>query len=1013
MKRLACLAVLIPVFAITGIAYAGNSEDLRFADGMFRRKWFDWASETACELAEDHSNEIYIRKQAAILHIEIIRTLAAATGEASYEKTASELERKYARDPGVSEVLSVELLKLKLDQACALATAFEQETDHEKREELQTKANGLFKELDGEFEVFIKGAREAVAQYPPQMQWGRMLQANPESREKLLNAVWARDYAEYLHASIFIYYGKVAPEVQRIETVKRGLKKFMRFIDGEQESDEDFDLPAKGQDGPQEPEPRMVFRMLENRAWLGMGRCYFELGQFEKAIEYFDYMVQAEIPEGSEKSPEDIAMTVDIRLQAFYLEGLAYNKWDKPVHAEKLLREMFDQSGKEIQPDRPEIHAYWKNENSGKTAFMPEVRETPVGKLAVLELGKALASQKRIGEASDEVLALFRMEWNAKARNPFEIEAAKLLAEIWKKAQNDDMSVGLRFAVAKGFLYKGQLDDAIYNFKKVYAYAGVQKGSDKFRSEALYELGQLLYLRERYLEAAIAFAELCESYPKYHRYGKTVMYLRQSLDKFRSSGEETRVFEESLPSEIGSDNAVLEFQKASDLLQKGEFREAGEIYGSIPEMHFEVSQAGEKLEKSNPFHAYAKSMEGYCYYMLFKANEKEPKAFEDLKKAVEILGEALKKSSEAEDAKAEAAARYYLAKSMSQEAWLVEDKAPFAGIVKILAAFEGSLKESAGSGKYAPGVLAMMAEAQYRLGKHAKARASIKKMTEKHLDSGELKQVCARLCELTMKDGDEAGEKKTSSVDFCKEAEFYLNAYYKAAGSDIAPGELLWVGCALFEVRSFERAYEVLEQFLAALSSLNKRTEEEMAQANQAKIIMAECLYETEKYREAAGLFDVLRRTVYCPKCGFEKVLLLKEFDKAPGKCLQCKRKENRLVKRNKNNLTVHEGAARSYFAVYEKLGMNDMVALSRAQDIYQRMLGKLRQGKNQEMYWNAAYHILKIYWYKRDFARVVGEVKNILLFSEGDWEKAIPVQPWRDMIKKLYEASLKAMEQN
>ena len=123
----------------------------------------------------------------------------------------------------------------------------------------------------------------------------------------------------------------------------------------------------------------------------------------------------------------------------------------------------------------------------------------------------------------------------------------------------------------------------------------------------------------------------------------------------------------------------------------------------------------------------------------------------------------------------------------------------------------------------------------------------------------------------------------------------------------------------------------------------------------------------------------------------------------------------------NEASLVIQEGAAKSFMAVYEKEGQKDMAALNLAQDIYQRIFNRLDGSKEdqQQKYWEIGYIILKIYYYKREFDRVVGEIKNLILLSsdhsnpdnptEEDWKLAFPVQPWRDKIMELYEAALRA----
>ena len=96
--------------------------------------------------------------------------------------------------------------------------------------------------------------RKEVAQYPPEEKWPDLKEKlTPEQYETFLNTLWRRDSAEYLYASMFVYWSKVAPEARKKQILERGLKKFDRFLEGKKEHDKDFDPTPTGIIGGDKP----------------------------------------------------------------------------------------------------------------------------------------------------------------------------------------------------------------------------------------------------------------------------------------------------------------------------------------------------------------------------------------------------------------------------------------------------------------------------------------------------------------------------------------------------------------------------------------------------------------------------------------------------------------------------------------------------------------------------------------------------------------------------------------
>jgi ssDNA-binding Zn-finger/Zn-ribbon topoisomerase 1 len=263
----------------------------------------------------------------------------------------------------------------------------------------------------------------------------------------------------------------------------------------------------------------------------------------------------------------------------------------------------------------------------------------------------------------------------------------------------------------------------------------------------------------------------------------------------------------------------------------------------------------------------------------------------------------------------------------------------------------------------------------------------------------------------------EAGEEV--AAPYYKKAAYYIYAWYKTSKNSLSTEFIVWTGQALSDTRDYEKASEVLDDYFQKLPPKEKQTKEQKAQATSAKILLAQTKFGVGDYEAAAGLFDMLRMTIVCPKCKYQTYLDPKNFDKPLPACPKCNKKGVKLEKVNDTLLPIQEGAAKSYMAKYETGGKKDMTALNKAQDIYQRIFKRLDPSKENLLskYWEVGHTILKIYYYKRDFDRIVGEIRNLILLSsadanpdnptEEDWKRIVPVQPWRDKMMELFKQAL------
>ena len=1064
MKKLLMVAVAAVILLCGTVVFAGTEEDLRFAEEMFKRKWYDWAMEVAADLVETASTPFMVKGWAAELHCTILDTMSRATGDDSHRQKAENLRKVYKkRFPnhpawgGVGARFAE--LQRDLQKGQDLANKAETEMDKAKRAALMEEAVKVFEELDGKWQTLVSDLRKEVAKYLPEEEWWKLgKELPPKEWERFLDKVWQRDLGEYLYSTMFIFYAKIVPADKKSDILQRGLKKFNRFIDGDKENDSDADPPAKGQSGPQEPSSRTSFNMLLYKAEIGKGQCHLELGNYDEAAQSFDWMIQAELPDGLEKSEIDIARIIDIRLEAYFLEAFTYNKAKKYQDAVRILTDpevgMFSQSGKPVQPYRPEMAKYWQEQGRPEVANMPNIRENRFGKLASFQLAKALTALGKYNESIDEVYKIFVIEQETRKGgqvSPFEVEAAKTMADLSKQIKEVKFPIGAAFAVAQGFYYQQQWEEAIYAYKKVYGSPGSEKEIRRYAPKALFELAKLLYDEERYWEAAVAFGEICLRFQDFVQISQAAGMLRASARKAvqqaKDAGKHSKfdddlykwaneTAQKAVPASL--EKWKEELRRAGDLVKSKDFQRAAEAYEFIPKTYKDKNTKGETVDKPIPFYPDAQAQAGYCHYNLY-LKYKNPKradakkAKEHFDKAIGLLTNAIKEAAEVERLSGEITGRFYLAKCYVEDMWKAGEEAKKMAreALKLLAPFKDKYAKNEQAKKYQPEVHTTTSLAYYRLEDYDSMHKAFIELEKKFPNSQTLRVTGYTLFDL-MKNQGKAMEKiggKDVALPYYEKAGYYIYAWYKASKDTLKPEHLIWAGIQLHEGRNFKEASEVLTEYLRNLPPQAERNEEQENNATAAKVYLAEARYGMGDYKDAARLFDLLRHVVVCTKgtqrkplkgCGHMERLDPKDFDKAPKECSKCR--EGRMEKAHDHNLQIQEGAAKSYLAAYEG-DKKYMEGLNKAQDIYQRIYNRLmktahtldEEGKYK--YFEVLYTILRIWYYKRDFKRIVGDIKNFILAGGGDpenpteedWKREFPIQPWRTKIKETFEAAKKA----
>jgi tetratricopeptide (TPR) repeat protein len=1058
--RVIIIAAVVLLFVVSFL-YAHTQEDLEFAQKIFARGWFDLAEKIAKAIYDEGSNTKDLRGWAAKLHFAILNQKGKTTGDQTLVKMAEGLFERYGREfpdhDAWGPAARFEGLDRKLQAAQDVVKKAdpEVEADPQKRKELSDAALKVFEEIAQEWETLIRQFRLQVAKWPPKHEWGiwrEREKPSMEEQKRLLDAVFYRDLAEYKYATSLIYYAKVVDKEKRKALLEKGIKKFKRFTDGEPEFEGDKDPPCRGEEGPQDPQPRTTYPILESLSYIGLGQCYQELGDYEKAIENFDLDLEAEIPPGSEESEDDILKVVDVRLQAFFLEALSYNKMQKYEDAIKILDRMFDNSGKEIHPNRPEIMEYWRKKGKESVALLPNVYEHPYGKMAAMQKAEALAALGRHQEGIGIVWEIFKREAKQRimgAQNPFEVEAAKTMASIAEKLPQVEFEVGPAYGVAKGLEYKGEFEKAVEAYKKALSAKGSEEDKRVYIPEALWELATNLMQQKKFSDAAPYLIELCEKHRGFRNIAKVPPLLRQCAEKARRAGtidlakvsEWKKIADEANPE--GSNLSLLDdnLRDASEAEAKKDYERAKELYESIRKTYTEKDPGtGRDIYLPYPRYALARAGLGAAYYALAlveKGHKNQQEYDELISLSTTILEETLNLSAELQDDRANGKARFYLASIYLEDSVPKEKKQEYAAkALDYLKAFDDQLKGKKGLESYAPEVLINQATANFILGDYEKMHERILALEKEHKGTPYHLRYAIQFYETIKKVGEqvEAGSAEAAKP-FFEKAAYYVYSWYKNQDPNkVTPKDTLWAGKALCDVRGYEKGVEVLKQYFDMIPKKEERNEEQRKAADTAKVLLAECYYGMGNYKDAATLFDLMRHETQCDQitkgtCDYEGTPEIGEpadFDRALGECPKCKR--GKLKRKNDNVLEIQEGAAKSYLALYEHSKPKDMVALDRALDVYQRihnMISPLieREDEKEKMgselreqmlrkLWEVKYIIMTIWRERRQQTLVISEIDGTMLWvGEGNWDKIVPVEPWRTKIRELYELCKKEVE--
>jgi tetratricopeptide (TPR) repeat protein len=116
-------------------------------------------------------------------------------------------------------------------------------------------------------------------------------------------------------------------------------------------------------------------------------------------------------------------------------------------------------------------------------------------------------------------------------------------------------------------------------------------------------------------------------------------------------------------------------------------------------------------------------------------------------------------------------------------------------------------------------LLIVTAPANFMLENYDEMHAAFRELAMGCKNTRVLRNASLELYELMRRRAQKAAKESPKQAgSYYKKAAHYVFTLYKAAGNSLGRKELLWVGKALYETKSFSNAIEVLEKFLAVFA---------------------------------------------------------------------------------------------------------------------------------------------------------------------------------------------------
>lgn len=821
-------------------AYTGPDKDVELMQRCLQLVSSNLVRVLAPKLAEKAGDK-NAKAGLEFMAADALKAIASSSNDqklfAEYEKLLAELQKKYP-DYSRTATAGIDAFQAARDQAISLVNQSNDEPDEQKRKALLDQARQKFTSNLKPFQDAIAAMTKEVDALTDKEAEGEI---TPAEKEKKQEVEFKRDLAEYLLAESLLAYAQSFPEGDkgRQENLEKALQAYTTFAE----------------------ERGSFFRLLWY-AYIGRGETLLALGKFAEAVPQYEELVAIEAPfepEGAAAKKELGELIKDVAIRAYYGLCRALNG-----------------SGKADQ-------AFEKVKNLDEDKRLAGWRDHPMGILLTFELAKSLAGAGQGADGAQQIYAVVQ-----KAKNAPEAEkipqlgmsrlgagACRALSELSDQTGGEIYSPEIQFATGTGYFLRRRPELAISAFKGVITAARTRQEREEWVPKAVWEIGQLLFAQERFLEAALAYETVFAEFPEHEKAEEAARIAlsasKRACEQFKEdptgstpiAGLYKRLSETAQKLGSGFENLLI--NEAKDLQLKGNFEGAAKKYLEVkPEQKDDKTGQVTKVK----FYANAVANAGYCYFQAYKQSKDEKL----LGLARENLQKAAKAAKDLGDLESQALACFYLGQLESQ--LQRHDEA-----LKALAPFDAELKDTA---KYIVRARRAQADAYLKLGKLEQAEACFETVKDKKSDPD------FYVFAFNMGDGVRgiAVERFKKSNDLKEsralraKAGPYIKAWWESTPKDGLKAEVYWyAGQILFSAGEYEVAAELYQQGLAKFTRpplVEGKKNDEVADQNERFDLAEEnlgfSLVMSGKLEEGYALLQKLATQVYVTEPDGNKV---------------------------------------------------------------------------------------------------------------------------------------------
>lgn len=622
-----------------GDTYSGDRPEPHFVESLMRL-----SAGLALEAADA---ALKTAQGPAKADLEFLRSDALRfTGKtAEYEKLLKELQKKYPNHPRSKSAAA--------DIAFATFQELKKEWSEAKDETDEAKKKAAVEKIHKAYEDVIKTYSEIVAAAVKECEPIEQIEDKSKYDQGNVEKMRRRDVFKTQFVDILysagLTYGK--GEEKRKEYLEKAREAAIEFTEvGEAFS---FDLIAN------------TYKVV--------GQCHLELGNMEDALYEFEALTQyiAPIrPQDPEVRKRIAEFVKNVRISGYRLFAKACvsaGQFDRAVQAFANLEKTF-----------------------------PNYEKSREGLLAMFELSKCLAGMGRTAEALEKIMPLVEKPEEFKIEGidstSLKVEASKALAGLSEATGGEIFPPKVQFQVGLGFKILGDDEKAIVGYKGVLTSAVSAEDRKEWVPKAVVEMGTLLFVQKRYLEAALAYRVLYKEFPDHPRAGESVGFARkcvsEAMEQFKVTSGPLAKLKKEIEDDLGKISqgpaaAQVAMKNAGKLQVDKRYKEAAEGYLSVPKT-YKDKKSGKVLPIK--FYANAIANAGYCFFKAYEKSEGKDTALAD--SAVKELNRALKIAKETDDDKSRALAAYYLGE-------LYNYKKEFSKALEALALFDGELQSVA------------------------------------------------------------------------------------------------------------------------------------------------------------------------------------------------------------------------------------------------------------------------------------------------------------------------------